>query len=227
MKRLKKYLKKDKFNKFKSRLKLDNDFAVPRPTKLIVNMGIGEKGKDKEVLKELKFQLAKITGQMPIETRSKSSVSSFGIVEGQIVGLQVTLRGDRMYDFLTKIVQIILPSWKNFKGVSKKSVTAQGNLTIGLPSEAYFPEIDYEKTNQTNGLSLTIVSTANNKNIGLKLFEVLGFVFESEEARKTREEIEAKRREEQKRLAERQKAYKEMAKVSVEEAEEVSDEENK
>ncbi len=217
MNRLKKYLQPKKFNKLKKELSCDNDFAIPKPEKIVVNMGIGEKGKDKEALKELKSQLSKITGQLPVETRSKSSVSAFSVIENQIVGLRVTLRDKRMYDFLTKIVRIVLPSWKNFKGITISSLTPQGDLTVGLPAEVFFPEIDYDKVKQTNGLSFTIVTTANNKEEATKLFKALGFVFESEEARKAREEIEAKRREEKKRLAERKKTYLEMAKTPGEE----------
>jgi large subunit ribosomal protein L5 len=213
MKKLKKYLGKDKLNQLMTELSLDNLLAVPKPKKVIVNMGIGGYGKDKEALKELKDQISKITGQKPIETKSKQSVSAFEVVEGQVVGLQATLRGQRMYDFITKVIQIILPSWKDFKGIAMKSVTDQGDLTVGLPDNVYFPEINYEKTNIVNGLSFTIVTTADNRDDGFILFQKLGFIFESEEARKAREEIEEKRKEEKRALAERMKSYQEMAKA--------------
>jgi len=134
----------------------------------------------------------------------------------------VTLRKDKMYDFLIKIIRVILPSWKNFKGITVGSVTPHGNLTVGLPAEVFFPEIDYEKVNQTNGLSFTIITSTKDINEAMALFKAMGFIFESEEAKKAREETEAKRREEKKRLAERKKAYLEMAKTVGDEEEQSS-----
>lgn len=220
MKEIKKYLGKKQFDELMSDFGLDNSLALPKPEKVIVNMGIGSYGKDKKALKELKNQVARVTGQKPVETKSKQSVSAFEVVEGQVVGLQVTLRGQRMYDFITKLIQVVLPGWKDFKGIALKSITPQGDMTVGLPDNVYFPEINYEKTSVVNGVSFTIVTTAQNKDQALKLFKKMGFVFESEEARRSREEIEQKRREEKRVLAERQKSYQEMAKAPASDSEE-------
>jgi large subunit ribosomal protein L5 len=214
---MKKYLGKVKFNKLKKDLGYKNDFQVPKPTKIVVNMGIGERGKDKDHLKQLQEQLSLITGQYPSYRKAKQSVSAFDVNEGQIVGLMTTLRGKRMYDFLTKVVRIILPSWKNFKGVPRESVTDQGNLTIGLPDNVYFPEINYEQTKVLNGVSLTIVTSANDRDEAIQLLTALGLVFESQEARQARIETEKKRQEEREMLAEKRKAYKEMAKAGADE----------
>jgi len=215
MKRLKQYLKKKKFNQLKKELNISNDLAVPKVEKVIINMGIKDRGRDKNKLKQLKDQLSLISGQQPIERKAKQSISAFDVRENQIVGLMSTLRRSRAYDFIAKLSRIILPSWKNFKGIAKNSLTDQGNLTIGLPASVYFPEIDYEKVDLTNGLAVTIVTSADSKKKGLKLFEKLGFIFETEAARKLREESERKRAEERKILAERRKAYQEMAKTAA------------
>lgn len=163
MKRLKNYLGIREFNRYKKTVKAVNDFAVAKVEKVVINMGIGGRGTDKSQLSQLKEQLALITAQMPAERRARQSISAFDVREGQIVGLQSTLRGQRAYDFIEKIVKIILPSWKNFKGIPRDSLTDQGDLTIGLPANIYFPEIDYEKADLTNGMAVTIVTSAKDR----------------------------------------------------------------
>ena len=214
---LKKYLGKKEFEELKKALKVDNDLAVARPQKIVVNMGINDMGLDKEKLKILQGQLALITGQQPIIRYTKQAISAFDVKENQPVGLQATLRGRRMYDFLKKLTDIILPSWREFKGVSRQAVTPQGDLTIGLTKTVIFPEIDYETIDITSGMSVTIVTTGQNRKEAKKLFKRLGIIFETKEARQLREKAAQRRQEEKKALAEKKRAYREMAKASVSE----------
>lgn len=212
---LKEYLNKKEFEQIKKDLKVDHDLAVPTVSKIIVNMGIGEAGLDKKRLKSLSEQLALITGQQPAIRKAKQAISAFDVKENQIIGLQVTLRKKRMYHFLKKLVSIILPAWREFKGVPGQSVTEQGDLTIGLTKNVVFPEIDYDTIEITNGMSITIVTTAKDREQGQRLFEGLGIVFETEEAREMREEAIERRREERMALAAKRKAYQELAKLKV------------
>lgn len=222
---LKEYLGKKEFGRFKKEFGVENDLAVPRPEKIVVNMGIGEAGLDKKRLQSLIEQLSLITGQRPAIRKTKQAISAFDVKEGQIVGLQVTLRKRRMYHFLRKLVSVILPAWREFKGIASQAVTEQGDLSIGLTNNVVFPEIDYESFKITNGMAVTIVTTAKNREEGRKLFEQLGFVFETEEARRMREEVAERRREERLALAAKKKAYQELVKTKVQAEEEPAKEE--
>jgi len=224
---LKEYLGDKQFKEIKSVFSEDNIYAVPKLKKIVINMGIRDLGLDKTKLAEVVKQVTDITGQKPALRKTKQAVSAFDVKENQIVGLQVTLRGGRMYDFLRKLVSIILPSWKSFKGVPRESITPQGDLTIGLSQGVIFPEIDYEKVEATNGLAATLNTTANDKESSLILFQMLGIIFESTEAKKLREESAKRRREERQAIADKKKAYMQMAKVEASDDEETSKEEDK
>ncbi len=217
--KLSKILDKEKYKKLKDSLGCENDLAVPSIEKIVVNAGLNDKGLDEKKLIELRQQIANITGQLPIIRRAKNTISAFDVREGQPVGLQVTLRKKKMVDFLNKIVKIILPSIKGFKGIPQKSVTNQGNLTIGLDKDVTFPEIDYDEVNTTTGMGVTFVTGAESSSEAKKIFESLGIVFESEEARRMRLEAERKRKEEKKQIAQKRKAYKEMAREKAKEEE--------
>lgn len=222
--RLNNLLDKKEYKSLKKKLGYENDLAMPQVEKVVVNAGLGEKGLDKKKLSELKQQLANITGQIPVVRKAKNTISAFDVQEGQPVGLQVTLRKSKMTDFLNKLTMIILPSIKSFKGVPQKSVTSEGNLTIGLTDEVTYPEIDYDKVDVTTGMGVTIVTTCKNRKEANKVLTALGVVFESEEARQMRLEAEEKRKEERERLAQKRKAYKQMAKSKAsDEAEETED----
>jgi len=221
----KEYLGSKKFERLKQELGLENDLAVPRIVKIVINMGIGENGLDKKKVKSLSEQMALITGQWPRIRRAKQAVSAFDVKENQIVGLQVTLRKGRMYDFFKKLVSIILPSWRDFKGIPSQSLTRQGDITIGLKADVVFPEVDYDRVEVTNGMSISITTTAKNAKEGRKLFEALGLIFETEQARRMREEAAALKKEERMAQAAKKRAYQELAKIKIKEKEKAMPEE--
>lgn len=154
-----------------------NKLAVPRIKKIVVNSGIGEALKNKELLGAMKKDLMMITGQMPSERQAKVSVASFGVRRGMVVGLKVTLRGNRMYYFLDKLLSIVLPRLRDFRGVSLKSFDKFGNYTLGLQEHTVFPEIDLTKS-QAKGLEISIVTSARNLEEGKRMLELIGMPFE-------------------------------------------------
>ena len=158
-------------------LELKNVMAVPRLNKIVVNMGVGEATQNAKVLDPAVNELGQITGQKPVVTRSKKSIAAFKVREGQSIGAMVTLRGDRMYEFLDRLVTIVLPRVRDFKGVSTKSFDGRGNFTIGLHDQLIFPEISYEKVDKLKGMNVTIVTTAANDNQARTLLKHLGMPF--------------------------------------------------
>jgi large subunit ribosomal protein L5 len=177
MNRLKEKYQKEIVEKLAKDLETKNVFAIPRLEKIVVNMGVGNTLKNKEQLGQLKKDLMAITGQMPSDREARVSVASFSIRRGMIVGLKVTLRGERMYSFLDRLVSIVLPRLRDFRGVSKQSFDNAGNYTLGIVEHSVFPEIDITKT-QPHGLEVTIVSSAKNKEEAYKLLNYLGMPFE-------------------------------------------------
>jgi large subunit ribosomal protein L5 len=158
-------------------LELKNTMAVPRLNKIVVNMGMGEATQNSKILDPAVNELGQITGQKPIVTKSKKSIAAFKVREGQAIGTMVTLRGDRMYEFLDRLVNIVLPRVRDFKGVSTKSFDGRGNYTIGLHDQLIFPEISYEKVDKMKGMNVTIVTTAANDNQARTLLKHLGMPF--------------------------------------------------
>jgi large subunit ribosomal protein L5 len=158
-------------------LELANAMAVPRLNKIVVNMGVGEATQNAKVLDPAVNELGQITGQKPVVTRAKKSIAAFKVREGQAIGAMVTLRGDRMYEFLDRLVSIVLPRVRDFKGVSTKSFDGRGNYTIGLHDQLIFPEIDYAKVGNLKGMNVTIVTTAANDNQARTLLKHLGMPF--------------------------------------------------
>jgi large subunit ribosomal protein L5 len=158
-------------------LELKNVMAVPRLHKIVVNMGVGEATQNAKVLDPAVNELTQITGQKPITTRAKKSIAAFKVREGQAIGAMVTLRGDRMYEFLDRLVNIVLPRVRDFKGVSSKSFDGRGNFTVGLHDQLIFPEISYEKVDKLKGMNVTIVTTAANDNQARTLLKHLGMPF--------------------------------------------------
>lgn len=156
---------------------IDNKFAQPKVTKVVVNMGTGEAIKNKELTQVLKKDMATITGQNPSTRKAKVSVASFGVRRGMPVGLMVTLRGDRLYFFLDKLFSIVLPRLRDFRGVSGKSFDKSGNYTLGIAEHTVFPEIDLAKS-QPKGLEITIVTNTKNPESSRRLLELLGMPFE-------------------------------------------------
>lgn len=179
MSRLKEIYQKEIIPKMKEIFGYKNDLAVPRLEKILVNIGLGEalKKKDPKIIEAAKQTCLKITGQRPIETKSKKSISGFKIRIDQIVGLKVTLRREKMYDFLDKLINITLPRTRDFKGIPLTSIDKQGNLSLGFKEQLVFPEVLPESVEKIHGLEVTIVTTAQNQEKGLTLLKLFGLPF--------------------------------------------------
>src|SRR5690348_14514361 len=139
---------------------LKNPMAAPRLHKVVVNMGLGEATQNAKLLDPLSNDLAQITGQKPVVTKAKKSIAAFKVRAGMPIGAMVTLRGDRMYEFLDRLINVALPRVRDFRGVSTKSFDGRGNYTLGLRDQLIFPEIDYSKVDKLKGMNVTIVTTA-------------------------------------------------------------------
>jgi large subunit ribosomal protein L5 len=158
-------------------LELHNKMAVPRLHKIVVNMGVGEATQNAKVLDPAVNELGQITGQKPVVTRARKSIAAFKVREGQAIGAMVTLRGDRMYEFFDRLVNVVLPRVRDFRGVSTKSFDGRGNYTLGLHDQLIFPEISYEKVDKLKGMNVTIVTTAASDNQARSLLKHLGMPF--------------------------------------------------
>ncbi len=161
-------------------LELTNTMAVPRLNKIVVNMGMGEATQNSKILDPAVNELGLITGQKPIITKAKKSIAAFKVREGQAIGTMVTLWGDRMYEFFDRLVNIVLPRVRDFRGVSTKSFDGRGNYTLGLHDQLIFPEISYEKVDKQKGMNVTIVTTAANDNQARILLKHLGMPFRTQ-----------------------------------------------
>jgi large subunit ribosomal protein L5 len=161
-------------------LDLKNAMAVPKLNKIVINMGMGEATQNSKILDPAVNELGQITGQKPIVTKAKKSIAAFKVREGQAIGTMVTLRGDRMYEFLDRLLNIVLPRVRDFRGVSTKSFDGRGNYTIGLHDQLIFPEISYEKVDKQKGMNVTIVTTAANDNQARTLLKHLGMPFRAQ-----------------------------------------------
>ena len=151
---------------------------IPTIDKIVINMGIGDDVSNSKVLDEAVAELALITGQKPVITRAKKSIAGFRLREGMPIGCKVTLRGERMYDFLDKLVSISLPRVRDFRGVSKKSFDGRGNYTLGVKEQLIFPEIDFDKVNKVRGMDIVVVTTANTDEEARELLTQLGMPFQ-------------------------------------------------
>jgi len=158
-------------------LELKNPMAVPRLNKIVINMGVGEATQNAKVLDPAAAELGQITGQKPVITRAKKSIAAFKVREGMPIGAMVTLRGDRMYEFFDRLVSIVLPRVRDFRGVSTKSFDGRGNYTLGLHDQLIFPEIDYAKVDKLKGMNVTIVTTARSDDQARTLLKHLGMPF--------------------------------------------------
>jgi large subunit ribosomal protein L5 len=154
-----------------------NVMQVPRLEKVAINIGIGEATTDAKALESAEKDLAAIAGQHPVITRAKKSIAAFKLREGMTVGLRVTLRGERMYQFLEKLINAALPRMREFRGVSPGSFDGRGNYTLGFKEQTLFPEIDYDKIDKARGLEVSIVTTAESDEEGRQLLELLGMPF--------------------------------------------------
>jgi large subunit ribosomal protein L5 len=151
---------------------------VPKVEKIVVNMGVGEAVQNAKVLDTAVEELTQITGQKPMVTKAKNSIAGFRLREGMPIGAKVTLRGERMYEFLDKLVSISLPRVRDFRGVSKKAFDGRGNYTLGVKEQLIFPEIDYDKVSKVRGMDIVIVTTANTDEEARELLTQIGMPFQ-------------------------------------------------
>lgn len=174
---LKKRYEEDVIEALKKRFNYTNIHQVPRLEKVVVNMGVGEAVQNVKILDSAVAELAKITGQKPIVNRAKKSIATYKLRKGMPIGTSVTLRGQRMYDFLQKFMCIVLPRIRDFRGVNDKSFDGRGNYSIGLKEQILFPEIKYDEVETVKGLDITIVTTAKTNEEAKALLEELGMPF--------------------------------------------------
>ena len=157
---------------------LKNKLAAPKIEKVSVNVGINSRSADSGLLESVESNLMRLTGQKPVRTKARQAISAFKIREGMVVGVKVTLRGQRMYDFLDKLINVSLPRIRDFRGLAEKSVDQQGNLNIGLKEHNVFPEIRSDEVERIHGLEVSITTNANNHEKGFELFKLFGFPFQ-------------------------------------------------
>ena len=162
------------------RLGLPNVMMVPRLEKIVLNMGVGDAVTQAKLLEGALADLAVISGQKPVITRAKRSLASFKLRTGMAVGCKVTLRGDRMYEFLDRLIALAIPRIRDFRGLSPRSFDGRGNYTFGITEQLIFPEIDYDTVDATRGMDITIVTTATSDEAGQALLEAFGFPFRRE-----------------------------------------------
>ncbi|MFC1790112.1 50S ribosomal protein L5 [Patescibacteria group bacterium] len=177
---LKKHYLEKVLPQLKKKFGAKSAFAVPRLLKIVVNMGLGEASDDKKVIEENLPLLASITGQKPKVTKARLSISGFSLREGSPIGLMVTLRKEKMWSFLEKLIKIVLPRLRDFQGVSRKSFDGRGNYTLGVRELIVFPEVDYDQVSKVRGFEITIVTSADDNKQALMLLEALGLPFEKE-----------------------------------------------
>ncbi len=175
--RLKERYEKEIAPALKKEFAYSSAMAVPRLNKVVINMGMGEATQNVKILDGAVQQLTAIAGQKPMITKSKKSIASFKLRQGQSIGVCVTLRGDRMYEFLDRLVNIALPRVRDFRGVSNKAFDGRGNYTLGLHDQLIFPEIDYAKVEKAKGMNVTIVTTAKTDPEALALLKHFGMPF--------------------------------------------------
>ncbi|MCV3297071.1 50S ribosomal protein L5 [Oenococcus kitaharae] len=160
-----------------SKFSYRSSMQAPKLEKIVLNMGVGDAVTNSNNLDEAVSELRLIAGQQPVITKAKKSIAGFRLREGMSIGSKVTLRGDRMYDFLDKLINVALPRVRDFRGTSKKSFDGRGNYTLGIKEQLIFPEINYDDVNRVRGLDIVIVTTANTDEEGLALLSQLGLPF--------------------------------------------------
>jgi large subunit ribosomal protein L5 len=175
--RLKQLFNQQIVPELKKKLELKNTMEVPRILKITVNMGVGEAVADKKVMDAATADMQKITGQKPAVTKAKKSVATFKVRDGQAIGCKVTLRGDRMYEFLDRLVSIAIPRIRDFRGISTRSFDGRGNYSLGVKEQIIFPEIQYDQIDQIRGMDITISTSARDDKHGRALLEAFNFPF--------------------------------------------------
>ena len=177
MSRLQDYYRETVVPKLRKDLALANPMQVPRITKITVNMGVGEAVADRKVVDAAAADMAKITGQKPLITKSKKAIASFKLRENLPIGCKVTLRGERMYEFLDRLISVAIPRIRDFRGVSARAFDGRGNYTFGVADQTIFPEIELEKIKRQQGMDITVVTTAGKDALALDLLKLMGFPF--------------------------------------------------
>jgi large subunit ribosomal protein L5 len=177
MNRLKERYEKEAVPALKKEFGYDNVMAVPKIAKVVVNMGLGEATANAKIIETGSDELARITGQKPVTRRAKKSIAAFKVRKGQPVGTSVTLRGERMYEFLDRLIGIALPRVRDFRGVSARGFDGRGNFTLGLKDQLIFPEIDYLKVDKSRGMNVSVVTTAKTDQEARKLLQLIGMPF--------------------------------------------------
>jgi large subunit ribosomal protein L5 len=177
MARLQQYYEKEVVPKLKEQLKLGNALEVPRITKITLNMGVGEALNDKKIVDKAIQDLMMISGQKPVATKARKSVATFKIRQGQLIGCKVTLRKQRMYEFLDRLISVAIPRIRDFRGLNPRSFDGQGNYSLGIQEQIIFPEIDYSQIDAVRGLDVTITTTAKSDAHARALLEAFNLPF--------------------------------------------------
>jgi len=175
--RLKEHFKSEVAAQLHKEFNFSNKMQIPTLSKIVVNMGVGEAAKDSKLIEGAIRDLATITGQRPLVTKARKSIANFKLREGQPIGAHVTLRGDRMWEFMDRLLSVSLPRIRDFRGLSPKQFDGSGNYTFGLTEQVVFPEIEQDKLDRVRGMDITIVTSAKNDNEGRALLKALGFPF--------------------------------------------------
>jgi len=175
--RLQKVYNEEIKNSLKEKMNYKSSMEVPHIVKITINVGLGEAVKDKKVIEQAIGDIEKISGQKPIVTKAKKSIAAFSLREGMPIGCKVTLRKDKMYEFLDRLISIAIPRIRDFRGFSKKSFDGRGNYTLGIKEQIIFPEIDYEKIDSIRGLDISITTSAKNDDEARLLLEEFNFPF--------------------------------------------------
>lgn len=178
MNRLKEKYQKEITPALMSKFSYSSVMQAPKIEKIVINMGVGDAVSNSKALDVAVEELAQITGQKPVVTKAKKSIAGFRLREGMPIGAKVTLRGERMYQFLDKLISVSLPRVRDFRGVSKKSFDGRGNYTLGVKEQLIFPEIDYDKVNKVRGMDIVIVTTANTDEEARELLTQFGMPFQ-------------------------------------------------
>jgi len=177
MARLKEFYQKEVVQGLITEFGYKNVNQVPKITKIVVNMGLGEAVQDVKIIDKAVTELTAITGQKPVVTKARKSIASFKLREGMPIGTTVTLRGDRMYEFLDRLINAVLPRVRDFRGISSKGFDGRGNFTLGLNDQSVFPEIEYDAIDKLRGMNITVVTTAGSDDEGRSLLSAFGMPF--------------------------------------------------
>jgi large subunit ribosomal protein L5 len=176
--RLKVRYREEVLPRLRQELGYANAMEVPRLQKIVINMGVGDALKDARMLEAATQDLAVITGQRPVVTKARKSIAGFKLREGSSIGAKVTLRGDRMWEFVDRLITVAIPRIRDFRGLSRRSFDGHGNYTLGLTEQLIFPEVDYDKVVKVRGMDITVATTAKTDDEGRALLIALGFPFE-------------------------------------------------